>query len=133
MGKFAGNWKRVRSEGGAAFFLAFGAPQEKLEKAAKAELTTTVTSDGKNIEIKRTYSLDGESKESVTKVVVGEVSDIVGPFGQSHKVEVKADGEAVVASTTDGAITIRFEIVNDELVETFSGKGNTFKRFHARA
>ncbi|CBY08432.1 unnamed protein product [Oikopleura dioica] len=30
MGKFAGNWKRVRSEGGAAFFLAFGAPQEKL-------------------------------------------------------------------------------------------------------
>ena len=74
-----------------------------------------------------------ESKESNTKVVVGEVSEITGPFGQVHKVEVKPDGEAVVASTTDGSITIRFEIVNDELVETFSGKGNTFKRFHARA
>merc|ERR1712037_985227 len=59
MGKFAGNWKRVRSEGGAAFFLAFGAPQEKLEKAAKADLNTTVVSDGKTIKIKRTYSLGG--------------------------------------------------------------------------
>merc|ERR1712037_249926 len=115
MGKFAGSWKRTKTEGGEAFFKALNAPEDKLKRAASADLVSEVKSDGKNIELTRTYTLAGESKSS------------------TQKVTVEADGEAVVCKTTDGSMSIRFEVVNDELVETFSAKGNTFKRWHARA
>ncbi|CBY08674.1 unnamed protein product [Oikopleura dioica] len=133
MGKFAGSWKRTKTEGGEAFFKALNAPEDKLKRAASADLVSEVKSDGKNIELTRTYTLAGESKSSTTKVTVGQESEITGPMGGTHKVTVEADGEAVVCKTTDGSMSIRFEVVNDELVETFSAKGNTFKRWHARA
>jgi len=133
MGKFAGSWTRTKTEGAEAFFKALNAPEDKLKRAASAELTSVVKSDGKDIELTRTYTLAGESKTTTTKVTVGAECEVAGPLGGTHKVTVEADGEAVVCKTTDGAMSIRFDIVNDELVETFSAKGNTFKRWHKRA
>ncbi|CAG5079851.1 Oidioi.mRNA.OKI2018_I69.PAR.g9396.t1.cds [Oikopleura dioica] len=133
MGKFAGTWQRTKVEGAEAFFKALNAPEDKLKRAAAAELTSVVKSDGKEIELTRTYTLAGESKSATTKVTVGAESEINGPLGGTHKVTVEADGDAVVCKTTDGAMSIRFEIVGEELVETFSAKGNTFKRWHKRA
>lgn len=56
---FAGTWKRGKTEGGEAFFKAFNAPDEKLKKAASAELTSTVVENGDSIKITRVYTLGG--------------------------------------------------------------------------
>merc|ERR1712227_459987 len=97
---FAGSWKRTKTEGGEAFFKAFDAPEDKLKRAASADLATTV-----------------EENE--------------GPLGNKHTFNITRDGAKVVA--TADIVTMTFEVVNGELVESWTGKGNTFKRFHAKA
>jgi len=161
MGKFAGSWKRTKTEGGEAFFkvrftklgigLKINFRLSTLLRTSSSELlplTSSLRSNptartssspeltlllGKFINKIPNFINSSESKSSTTKVTVGQESEITGPMGGTHKVTVEADGEAVVCKTTDGSMSIRFEVVNDELVETFSAKGNTFKRWHARA
>ena len=71
---FSGEWKKISSEGGEAFFTAFDPKPEvaeKMRKAAGAEMVTTIVDDESSITISRVLSLDGLErffKESFKKI-----------------------------------------------------------------
>merc|ERR1712055_714960 len=128
---FAGKWKETKTEGGEAFFKAFGAPEDKPKRAEPAELISELTESGDTIKLTRTYTLGGESKTVSHEIKVGTTSEIEGPLGK-HSFAISRDGGKVTAKAAAIGLEMTFENVGGELVETWTSKGNTFKRFHAK-
>ena len=77
--------------------------------------------------------ISSESKSFTHEIKVGAPCEIEGPLGKKHTFNISKDGDKFVAKAADIGIEMTFAIEGGQMVETWTGKGNTFKRFHAKA
>merc|ERR1739848_44259 len=124
---FAGCWKRESVEGAEALAAAFKMPEEKLQRARQAELVTTISENGDNFTVKRTYTLGGNKKETTNSFTIGVESDFEGPQGNAIKGKMLREGAKLVG-TSGSDIKMELEIIGGKLVESVQAKGVNFKR-----
>merc|ERR1712025_9290 len=130
----AGSWKKSRSENGGPFFTAFGVPEEQLKRAQAATITTTIEDNGASAKVTRVYTeADGNVKTDVNEATFGSEAELTGPRGNPYKATVtKVSPSKWTIAGSGGQVTGTIELDGAELLETLTGKGQTFKRWSTR-
>merc|ERR1712002_398787 len=127
----AGSWKKSRSENGGPFFTAFGIPEEQLKRAQAATITTTIEDNGASAKLTRVYiEADGNVKTDVNECTFGVETELTGPRGNPYKATVTKESAAKwTIKGAGGEVTGTIEMDGAEMLETLTGKGQTFKRW----
>merc|ERR1712227_399113 len=131
---FCGTWNKTKSENGLAFFTAWEVPVDQLKRAAAAKLQTMISMNGNAVTIKKTFTEDdGNVKVDENTATLDTECEFTGPIGNKFNATATLEGDRLVIKGSGGNGTVTIEVVDGELVETMTGKGETFKRWSAKA